>query len=113
MSRNKDYQRLLNSKKWTWTKKAVWERAGGLCEECRTRGKIVPGVDCHHVRPVETATTIAEMEALAYDVGNIRLLCIPCHQRVHKEAHNRTKEAVSENKQRQLQRFIDKYKPRH
>ena len=38
MSRDKRYQALLNSKRWAETKRAVWLRANGLCEECAKQG---------------------------------------------------------------------------
>ena len=77
MSRDPRYQRLLNDRRW-WgeggVKVQVWRRADGLCEECAKQGIITPGVDCHHVIPVETGRTVQEMERLAYDVNNVRLL---------------------------------------
>ena len=116
MSRDKNYQRLLNDKRW-WgpdgVKVQVWRRANGLCEECMKDGIITPGVDCHHVIPVETGRTIQEMERLAYDVNNVRLLCIPCHIKVHQDMHTHTKEKVKENKQRARQRFLEANDPNY
>ena len=116
MSRDKRYQRLLNDKRW-WgdggVKVQVWRRANGLCEECMKDGIITPGVDCHHVIPVETGRTIQEMERLAYDVNNVRLLCIPCHIKVHQDMHTHTKEKVKENKQRARQRFLEANDPNY
>ena len=75
MSRSKDYQRLLNSRRWWDVKRMVWQRAGGLCEECLKQGIVTPGVDCHHIRPVESAHSPQEMEHLCFNTDNIRLLC--------------------------------------
>ena len=87
MSRNKDYQRLLNSPRWAKVKAIVKARAGGLCERCKEEGFITPGVDCHHIVPVESGKhkSLKEMERLCYDVNNIRLLCIDCHIKTHRE----------------------------
>ena len=102
MSRNPLYQKLLNSKRWHEVKKIVFDRTGGLCERCREEGiaagvlpngYMVPGVDCHHIMPVESVKTegkteaeiMAEMERIAYDVNNIRLLCVQCHIKTHRE----------------------------
>lgn len=107
MSRDKRYQRLLNSPRWAEVKRIVWQRAGGLCERCRREGiaagvlpdgYITPGVDCHHIKPVETARTEEEMRQLAYDISNIELLCVPCHIKTHQELRSHTKEKVHENK---------------
>ena len=120
MSRSKAYQRLLNSKRWAEVKRKVWQRAGGLCERCKRDGiaergvpYITPGVDCHHIVPVESANPDdpQAMERLAYDVSNIELLCIPCHIKTHQEMRSHTKEKVKENKARARRRFIEANDP--
>ena len=107
MSRDKRYQRLLNAKRWKEVKRIVWQRNNGLCERCREEGIITAGVDCHHIIPVESAKTEQEMERLAYDVNNIRLLCIPCHIKTHQEMHSHTKENVEERRQLRHERWKD------
>ena len=120
MSRSKAYQRLLNSKRWVEVKRKVWQRAGGLCERCKRDGiaergvpYITPGVDCHHIVPVESANPDdpQAMERLAYDVSNIELLCIPCHIKTHQEMRSHTKEKVKENKARARRRFLEANDP--
>jgi len=118
MSRDKRYQKLLNSKRWMKVKRQVWQRAEGLCERCKRDGiaergvpYITPGVDCHHKIPVESAKTEQEMERLAYDVGNIELLCIPCHIKTHQEMHSHRKDKVAENKARARRRFMEANDP--
>ena len=114
MSRDPRYQRLLNDKRW-WgeggVKVQVWRRAGGLCEECAKEGIVTPGVDCHHVIPVETGRTIQEMERLAYDVNNVRLLCVPCHIKAHIELRSHTKENVQERNQQKRIDFMRRNDP--
>lgn len=116
MSRDKRYQRLLNSRRW-WgdggVKVQVWHRAGGLCELCKAEGYITPGVDVHHIVPVETAKTEQEMERLAYDVNNCQLLCVACHIKVHAEMRSHTKEKVSDNKARARLRFMEANDPNY
>lgn len=104
MSRDKRYQKLLNSPRWVDVKRLVWRRAGGLCERCKREGFITPGVDCHHKTPVESARDEEEMRRLAYDLNNIELLCIPCHIKTHAEMRSHTKEKVAENKKRGMER---------
>ena len=121
MSRDKRYQRLLNSKRWAEVKRIVWRRAQGLCERCREEGKaagvpdgwLTPGVDCHHIIPVESAKTEQEMERLAYDVNNIRLLCVDCHIKTHVEMGSHYKENVQANKQRKRDMFRQRNDPNY
>lgn len=102
MSRDRNYQRLLNSKRWQEVKRIVWQRTNGLCEECMKQGIVRAGVDCHHIVPVETATTPQEMERLCFDVNNVRLLCIACHSAIHKGMGKGTRKlAIERAKQRQ------------
>lgn len=116
MSRDKRYQRLLNDKRWMEVKRIVWQRAKGLCEECMKHDIVRTGVDCHHIVPVESATTIQEMERLCYNPDNIRLLCIPCHSSIHKSMGKGTRKLAAERaKARQdrwaeglMQRFVTK-----
>lgn len=100
-------------------KAIVWQRAQGLCERCIEEGKaagvpdgwLTHGVDCHHIKPVESGRTEQEMERLCYDVNNIRLLCIPCHIKTHQEMLSHTKEKVKENKERARRRFMEANDP--
>ena len=94
--------RMLNDKRWLQTKRVVWDRAQGLCEWCKRDGYITAGKDCHHIVPVETATTPQEMERLCFDVNNVRLLCIACHSAIHKGMGKGTRKlAIERAKQRQ------------
>lgn len=114
MSRDPRYQKLLNSPRWAEVKRIVWNRAGGLCERCKRDGiaergvpYITPGVDCHHIKPVEGAKTVDGpdgMRARAYDPDNIELLCVACHIKTHKEMGKFTPEHVGENKKRRAER---------
>ena len=108
MSRDKRYQRLLNDKRWLEVKRMVWQRANGLCEDCMKQGIIRAGVDCHHIIPVETATTIQEMERLCYDWrNNIRLLCIQCHSNIHRGMGKGTRKLAQERARQRQERWSD------
>ena len=124
MSRDKRYQRLLNSKRWHEVKRQVWQRAGGLCERCRREGieagvlpdgYVTPGVDCHHKIPVESANpdVPGEMARLAYDVNNIELLCINCHIKTHQELRSHHAETVKERKELKRRRFLEENDPNY
>ena len=115
MSRDPRYQRLLNSPRWAETKRIVWQRADGLCEECIAEGiraglpigYIRPGRDCHHIVPVETAKTLAEMERLTYDPNNIRLVCVEHHIKLHKQMGKGTKANRKERAEERQARWRD------
>ena len=109
MSRDKRYQRLLNSKRWLEVKRIVWLRSKGLCERCREEGHIRSGVDCHHIVPVESAKTEHDMERLCYDANNIRLLCVPCHIKTHQEMRSATRESHKETEANRLERWIENH----
>ena len=118
MSRDPRYQKLLNDKQWKLLRAEVFRRTNGLCEMCLKEGFITPGVDVHHIRPVEQAKTVEGpdgMRARCYDPNNVMLLCVPCHIKVHQDMRTHTKEKVKENKQRARQRFMElndpNYKP--
>lgn len=115
MSRDKRYQKLLNSKRWMEVKRVVWQRAGGLCERCKREGFITAGVDCHHKTPVESANPDdpKAMERLAYDVNNIELLCVPCHIKTHQELRSHYAETVKERKELKRRRFLEENDPNY
>ena len=100
MSRDPRYQRLLNDKRWKLLRVQVFRRANGLCELCKAEGFITPGVDVHHIRPVEQAKTEEEMKRLAYDPNNCQLLCVACHIKTHQEMRSHKADKVAENKRR-------------
>lgn len=109
MSRNKDYQHLLNSKRWKQLR--AWKlQQNPLCELCQEEGFVRSAIDVHHKTPVESAKTRMEMEALCFNPSNLQALCIPCHVQVHKEMGKNKKKNVLERKDIALQRWIDKHK---
>ena len=104
MSRNKDYQRLLNSKRWKELR--AWKlQQNPLCELCQAEGYVTSAIDIHHKTPVESARTPQEMEALCFNPSNLQSLCIPCHQRVHREARSHTKAAHLQRERDRLERW--------
>ena len=101
MSRNKDYQRLLNSKRWKQLRQ--WKlQQNPLCELCEAEGFVRSAIDVHHKIPVESARTPEEMKQLCFNPSNLQALCISCHSKVHRDARSHTK--VS-HQQRERDRF--------
>ena len=108
MSRNKDYQRLLNSKRWKELRQWKLER-DPLCEQCKAEGYVSASVDIHHVRPVEEAHSLKEMEELCFNPLNLMAVCIPCHVRIHKAMRKGTKVQHKEREEERLARWIQKH----
>ena len=116
MSRDKRYQRLLNDKRWKLLRAEVFRRTNGLCEMCLKEGFITPGVDVHHIRPVEQAKTVEGpdgMRARCYDPNNVMLLCVPCHIKVHQEMGSHTAEYHRENYKKARNRFMEQNDPNY
>jgi 5-methylcytosine-specific restriction protein A len=116
MSRDKRYQRLLNDKQWKMLRAQVFRRTNGLCEMCLKEGFITPGVDVHHIRPVEQAKTVEGpdgMRARCYDPNNCQLLCIPCHIKVHQEMGSHTAKYHKENYKKARNRFLEQNDPNY
>lgn len=107
MSRDPRYQKLLNSKRWKELRRQYLQ-AHPLCERCEAEGYVRSAVDLHHVVPVETGKTQQEMERLAFDVNNLRALCIPCHIATHKEMGKGTKANRKEREEQRQARWMDR-----
>lgn len=104
MSRDKYYQKLLNSKRWQQLRRWKLEQ-NPLCELCEREGKVVSAVDVHHITPVETARYVTEMEQLCFEPANLQALCISCHAKVHKEARSHTRSQHEQRERERLERW--------
>lgn len=107
MSRDPRYQKLLNSKRWKELRRQYLQ-AHPLCERCEAEGYVRSAVDLHHVVPVETGKTQQEMERLAFDIHNLRALCIPCHIATHKEMGKGTKGNRKEREDQRQARWMER-----
>ena len=116
MSRDKNYQRLLNSKRWIELR-SWYLSQHPLCERCIEEGEaagveggyIRSAVDVHHKIPCESSKSLHEMEQLAFNADNLQALCIPCHIKTHQEQRSHTRDA---HKQRVSDR-LERWKMRH
>lgn len=110
MSRSKTYQRLLNDKRWKRLRQD-YLRAHPLCERCWAEGeKISSAVDVHHIVPVESGKTLAEMEDLCYNRSgnNLQALCVACHIQTHAELRSHSKEAHKQREDDRLSQWISR-----
>lgn len=68
---------FYNSSSWEACRQAYGESVFWICEDCGAPGDI-----CHHVQPLTQANINDPLITMGWD--NLRLLCIECHNRVHK-----------------------------
>lgn len=107
MSRDKQYQQLLNSKRWRELR--AWKLSQNpLCELCQAEGYVRSAVDVHHKVPV-SGRTIEEMEQLAFNPSNLQSLCIPCHIKIHQFEHSHSKDSHRKRDDERLQRWIERH----
>ena len=107
MSRDKRYQRLLNSRRWKELRVEMLRREP-LCQECKREGYVRSSIDCHHIRPISSAMSIQEMERLCFDPNNIACLCVPCHIKVHKAMKKGTKANRKEREAQRMSRWSER-----
>lgn len=72
---------FYQSAAWRKNSRAYLASVDGLCERCRSAGKLVPAVIVHH-REHLTAESIRDpMMAMGWD--NLEALCQECHNKEH------------------------------
>ena len=74
-------QAFYQSPAWKACRESYKKSVGGLCERCRERGLIEPGVIVHHVRHIDIDTIDDPGVLLAWD--NLQLVCRKCHAELH------------------------------
>lgn len=80
-SEDPKYRRFYKSKEWEMASKQKMVDAKHKCEDCGA-----PGTDVHHVVPIQTP----EGWRRRFDVTNLKLLCVRCHNRAHERfGHHR------------------------
>lgn len=90
MSRDKDYRTLVSSTRW---RRLAVETKTAACWQCSMCGIVTTRLAVHHIKPVESGSTFAEMEALCFDPRNLEVLCYQCHKEMHRRFGSASKEA--------------------
>lgn len=110
MAKDPNYIKLINTARWKALRlKKLQSQPLCECEVCKELGKITPAEAVHHIVPVESVTSIEQMEVLMFDLNNLMSVSFECHARIHKEMFSHTKVNVQKANRRRTQRFIDKY----
>lgn len=108
MAKDKDYQRLIHTRRWLQLRKQVLSDHP-LCQCCEAAGLATPATEVHHITPVEEAVNYAEKIRLMYDPGNLRALCHSCHVQEHTKMGRGGKEANRERQQRKIKKIVKKF----
>ena len=108
IKRSSQYEKLINSRKWA---KLRYEKLQNnpLCERCMSSGIIAPGTEIHHITPIDTGCTPAEMQRLAYNYSNLQTLCHACHVQVHKELQSKTAKVIQTRNATKRAGFVYKF----
>lgn len=78
----KEYAKTFyKSQAWKNCRAAYFWKAGGLCEQCLSRGLYVPGEIVHHKTEITPANITDPRVTLNFD--NLELLCRSCHAEMH------------------------------
>lgn len=108
MARDKRYVSLINSQRWQLLRRDKLT-ANPLCERCEEEGRLRAASEVHHIKPIESAVTFADMQTLAYDMHNLRALCHECHVKTHTELGRSGRQATKKRNEDGLQRFRNKF----
>ncbi|WP_075559137.1 HNH endonuclease signature motif containing protein [Parabacteroides timonensis] len=108
MAKDANYIKLINTARWKRVRLKKLQ-AQPLCECCQDKDKITPATEVHHVTPVETVTTIEQMETLMFEYSNLMSVCHECHKNIHAEMFSHSKENVKRANERRTKRFTDRY----
>ena len=108
MAKDANYIKLINTARWKRLRLKKLQ-AQPLCEYCKSKNKITPATEVHHVTPVESVTTLEQMEILMFDYNNLMSMCPECHNEIHAEIFSHTKDNVKKANEKRTQRFINNY----
>ena len=72
------YHQLLDARRWTLTRRQVFDRDGWRCRECGKAGRL----ECHHVVALERG-------GAPFEVDNVIALCRGCHLAEHADERDR------------------------
>ena len=83
---------LYRSHRWRKLRQVVIARDYGLCQECKRRGIITKGIVVHHI--IEAREDITKF----WDVDNLELVCLACHNKEHPEKSGGKKKIKTKRK---------------
>lgn len=72
---------FYNSTEWKRCRESYKKSVGGLCEMCKSRGKITPAKVVHHKTHITADNLDDPSITLSFD--NLMALCVNCHAEIH------------------------------
>lgn len=108
MAKDKDYIKLIHTKRWLRLRRDVLT-ANPLCEQCTRDGYLTPATEVHHRRPVEYGTNLSEKRRLMYDPDNLMAVCHGCHVKIHIEMGRAGREATRRRNDAQVSDIVKKF----
>ena len=85
--RTPEQQAFYKTKAWQNCRAGYMAKVGGLCEECKKKGLIVPAEIVHHKIPLNAELINDPETALNFD--RLEALCRFCHAQKHEKAPKR------------------------
>ena len=80
---------FYKSTEWKRCRDAKMKAAGGLCEDCWNKGKVVPAEEVHHT--IELTPQNIKDPAISLNQGLLVALCHDCHMKRHHPHERRFK----------------------
>lgn len=109
MSRNKEYRKLINTRKWQKLRLQALSKTNYLCAVCIKNDMTTPATEVHHIAPVETGANLLHMKQLCYDPSNLIAVCKECHKKEHINLMSYTKSEVQKRTNARTKSFVDKF----
>lgn len=109
MGRNKDYRKLINTRKWQKLRHQALIKTNYLCAVCLENDITTPATEVHHIAPVETGANLLHMKQLCYDPNNLLPVCRECHKNEHIKLNSYTKNEVQKRNEARTKSFTDKF----
>ena len=74
--------------------------------ECQICHRVTNRLAVHHIRPIETAKTVEEMEHLCFMESNLQVICYECHSAIHKGEGTTTKAGHQKAEDQRIDRYM-------
>ena len=109
MGRNKEYSKLINTRKWQKLRLQALSKTNYLCAVCLKNDITTPASEVHHITPVETGANLLHMKQLCYDPNNLVAVCKECHKNEHIMLRSYTKNETHKRNDARTKDFASRF----
>ena len=109
MGRNKEYRKLINTRKWQKMRLQALSKTNYLCAVCLKDDITTPATEVHHIAPVETGANLLHMKQLCYDPNNLLPVCKECHKNEHIKLQSYTKSETQKRNKERANAFVNRF----